>query len=191
MTDWTDPRVTIRHLLQHTSGLKADHPTKYEGFNPEEIYKDLMQSPLQSTPGTKRVYSDLGMMLLYYVCSSVMDISYEDYFLHHVARPLGFKDTTYLPNRLEPIAATEYDFARGVYKHGIVHDEKAERMGGVSAHAGLFSTASDLLTFLSMMKQDGAKLFDAALFEKRKLDLALKWQVRRIVILDLPGFTCG
>nr|WP_239575311.1 serine hydrolase domain-containing protein [Geomicrobium sediminis] len=174
LPDWTEPRVTIRHLLQHTSGLKADHPAKYEGFNPEAIYKDLMQSPLQTTPGTERVYSDLGMILLYYVCSSVMDISYEDYFIHHVARPLGLKATTFLPNRLEPIAATEYDFVRGGYKHGIVHDEKAERMGGVSAHAGLFSTASDLLTFLSMIKNDGAKRFDAALVREAKAGLGFE-----------------
>ncbi|EZH64668.1 hypothetical protein DH09_19260 [Bacillaceae bacterium JMAK1] len=174
LPDWRESRVTIRHLLQHTSGLKADHPTKYEGFEREAIYKDLMQSPLQSTPGAQRVYSDLGMMMLYYACTSVMDIPYEEYFIQHVARPLGLKNTRFLPNQIGPIAATEYDPVRGSYKHGVVHDEKAERMGGVSAHAGLFSTVSDLLTFLSMMKQDGAKLFDAALIREAKAGLGFE-----------------
>jgi CubicO group peptidase (beta-lactamase class C family) len=62
--------------------------------------------------------------------------------------------TRYLPPRSwrDRIAPTEIDT---VFRHrlmrGEVHDENAGRMGGVSGHAGLFSTASDLARFASWM----------------------------------------
>ncbi|MCK9907275.1 hypothetical protein MXD63_45670, partial [Frankia sp. Cpl3] len=60
--------------------------------------------------------------------------------------------------RFEPsrYASTEYCPIRGSYKLGIVHDEKADGMGGVSGHAGLFSTVGDLARYATMWEQNGS-----------------------------------
>jgi CubicO group peptidase (beta-lactamase class C family) len=56
----------------------------------------------------------------------------------------------------ENIAPTEYDsIYRKQLVRGVVHDENAFALGGVSGHAGLFSTASDLAIFMQMLMNGG------------------------------------
>jgi CubicO group peptidase (beta-lactamase class C family) len=66
-----------------------------------------------------------------------------------VFAPLGMASTRFLPppEWLSRIAPTELDPWRGRILRGEVHDENASRLGGVSGHAGLFGSASDLLAF--------------------------------------------
>src|SRR5699024_7300886 len=52
-------------------------------------------------------------------------------------------------------AATEFDPSLKTYKLGIVHDENANTLGGISGHAGLFSTVSDLNHYVSMHENEG------------------------------------
>jgi len=52
-------------------------------------------------------------------------------------------------------AATELCPWRGKVVRGEVHDENAYSLGGISGHAGLFSTATDLAIFSRMMLQEG------------------------------------
>ena len=82
-----------------------------------------------------------------------------DRFLQRLLfRPLGMRSTRYRPPRswLSRIAPTEVDTT---YRHrlvrGDVHDENAHAMGGISGHAGLFSTAEDLVRFAQMMLRGG------------------------------------
>jgi CubicO group peptidase (beta-lactamase class C family) len=68
--------------------------------------------------------------------------------------PLGMRDTRFVPPRSwrPRIAPTEMDTTyRHAMVHGVVHDENAYAMGGVSGHAGLFGTAPDLARFAQMM----------------------------------------
>ena len=72
--------------------------------------------------------------------------------------PLGMKDTIFRPSKnLWPwIAPTEFDRnLRNRLVQGEVHDENAFTMGGVSGHAGLFSTAPDLSAFCQMLLNGG------------------------------------
>jgi CubicO group peptidase (beta-lactamase class C family) len=61
------------------------------------------------------------------------------------------------PSRLASIAPTEVDtlWRGGLHVRGIVHDENADAYGGVSGHAGLFSTARDLAAFAQVMLDGG------------------------------------
>jgi len=81
-----------------------------------------------------------------------------DRFLREqVFTPLGMLETTYLPaEALRPrIAPTEVDPWRQRHLRGEVHDENAFALGGISAHAGLFSTAQDLVRLARMYLGDG------------------------------------
>ena len=82
--------------------------------------------------------------------------------------PLGMADTRYLPAASDSarIAPTEIDPWRQRHLRGEVHDENAFALGGVSAHAGLFSSGHDMARFarayLGGGILDGARVFNEA-----------------------------
>jgi CubicO group peptidase (beta-lactamase class C family) len=78
-----------------------------------------------------------------------------------VFRPLGMLDTQFLPDTANVelrrrIAPTAIDTARGGLLQGIVHDGSAWAIGGVSGHAGLFSSAREIATFAQMLLDGGS-----------------------------------
>ena len=160
LPNWTGrnkDKVTIRHLLTHTSGLSADKPYDRITHDPDSIAKLLFSTPLDTTPGARMVYSDIGAYTLGRVLEKVTGQTLDVYLHSHVFEPAGMHETMYKPpaSLLARIAPTEYDPNRGGLVHGKVHDERAYYLGGVSAHAGLFSTAHDLTRFAQMYLNDG------------------------------------
>ncbi len=150
-------RVRVRHLLCHTSGLPAWAPL-YE--NPRASRTSILRSicngiPLQSAPGTRATYSDLGYIILGEIVQKASNRSLDQFALDEIYIPLGMKHTSFLPKPAENMAATEFSNWRFRMIRGEVHDENAAAMGGVSGHAGLFSTASDLAIFCMMMLNGG------------------------------------
>lgn len=149
--------ITIRHLLTHTSGLRAGLPMKeVMAMSREELLERVRSERPLSTPGKEVVYSDLGFILLQLIAEQAAGEPFTSFLEREIYAPLGMKDTGFLPS-FEPsrYASTEYSEVAGAYKRGVVHDEKAERMGGISGHAGLFSTAEDVLKFASMIHAGG------------------------------------
>ncbi|HET7042554.1 MAG TPA: serine hydrolase, partial [Gemmatimonadales bacterium] len=106
-------------------------------------------TPLDTLPGVRMVYSDLGIIVMTQAIEGVYGHRIDTLFAERVAAPLGLASTRYLPppTWLARIAPTEQDPWRGRMIRGEVHDENASRLDGVSGHAGLFSDAEDLLTF--------------------------------------------
>ena len=150
-------KVTIRHLLTHTSGLDWWAPL-YEELEGRQAYVERIQAmDLVYEPGTEHKYSDLGMILLGEILSRVAGEPFEEYVNERVFEPLGMTDTLYRPGPalLPRIAPTESDDRRGGVIHGVVHDENAFAMGGIAPHAGLFGTAEDLARFAQMILNGG------------------------------------
>jgi beta-N-acetylhexosaminidase len=150
-------RVTVRHLLAHTSGLPDLRPLWREVESAEEARQLVFATPLDTLPGTRYVYSDLGAMLAGWVIERVSGEPLDQYVASRVFGPLGMRDTRYHPSTedAERTAPTEVDPWRGRHLRGEVHDENAYRLGGVSAHAGLFGTAADLARFAQAMLNGG------------------------------------
>ncbi len=151
-------KVTLRHLLTHSSGLPAYKEFFLETKDRAEIVKRTFATPLEYETGTKSVYSDLGVILLGEVLRRVSGHSLGELFQQQVFSPLGMNATMFNPPKslLPRMAPTEFDKKlRKRLVHGQVHDENAYVMGGESAHAGLFSTAGDLAAFCQMMLNGG------------------------------------
>lgn len=143
-------RVTIRHLLTHTSGLPPWIPLWRETPDRHAAFQRIDEEPLENPPGTHYTYSDLGAILMGRVVERVVSQTLDQFLYYRVFRPLGMTDTRFNPpDSLKPrIAPTEFDAVyRGRLIRGEVHDENAYHLGGVSGHAGLFSTAPDLARF--------------------------------------------
>jgi serine-type D-Ala-D-Ala carboxypeptidase len=171
LPEWTGPnkhRVTVRHLITHQAGLPAFKQYFKLNLSPDSTLALFMREPLDTVPGARMVYSDIGAILLGKIVERVSGETLDVYLQRHVFGPLGMHETRYRPpaELLPRIAPTEQDPWRGRHLRGEVHDENAFALGGVSAHAGLFSSAHDLDRFarayLNGGELDGARLASAA-----------------------------
>ena len=139
-------KITIEHLLTHTAGLAAWKPL-YKSVN---SYAALLQAiyatPLESEPGRRFRYSDLGMILAGEIASRIGGKPLAELERELVFNPLGMSDTLRHPstNLLARIPPTEKLPDTGEFVHGVVHDENARAGEGITGHAGLFSTVGDL-----------------------------------------------
>ena len=149
--------VTIRELLTHTSGLPAGRDIYRIAHSPIEARAALLSTPLDYPPGQRYVYSDLGADVLGLIVEVVAGETLDSFLSRRVFQPLGMAQTFYRPadSVKYRTAPTSIDPPRGYPIRGEVHDENAWAMGGVSGHAGLFSTASDLALFAQMMLNGG------------------------------------
>ena len=137
----------------------------------EDTLKAIFRTPLLYEPGSQTKYSDVDYMLLGFIVEKITGERLDAFVKKTFYEPLGLTRTTFLPleNGFAPedCAATElngntrdhYASFPGVREEtlqGEVHDEKAWYcMNGVSGHAGLFSTASDLARLASIMITGG------------------------------------
>jgi len=157
-------RITIRHLLTHTSGLKPgiSGMAGWSGYN-HGIDLACAEVPT-SSPGTTFRYSDVNFILLGEIVRRISGAGLNEFTEKEFYRPLGMKDTGFLPSaeKLGRIAPTE-ELDEGKVLRGVVHDPTARRMGGVAGHAGVFTTAADLARFARMMlnqgELDGVRVF--------------------------------
>ena len=143
-------RVTLRHLLTHTSGLPANEPFHELGASRAGLREAIAATPLLAEPASAVVYSDVGFMTLGFVLEAVTGKSLDSAVHELVFTPLGLASTGYVPVHARGIdfAPTEVRSDTGEPKTGVVHDENAEALGGVAGHAGVFSTAGDLVSYL-------------------------------------------
>jgi CubicO group peptidase (beta-lactamase class C family) len=136
--------VLVRDLLEHTSGLPACRDYFRTLGDQEGFVRAISEEPLEYTPRTRAVYSDLGFILLGVVLERCGGGSLADLFADWradigVTGPLDFRP----PLEWHPrTALTEHYEARGTTLQGVVHDQNTEALGGVAGHAGLFGTAA-------------------------------------------------
>lgn len=164
--------ITIRDLMTHFSGLRPDLDLepRWSGYE-TGIHRALIDKPA-GPPGLHFVYSDINFELLGEIVHRLSG-EMEDVYTHqNIFEPLGMHETMFRPPAsLRPrIAPTEVDPDTGKPFRGIVHDPTARYMGGVAGHAGLFTTASDLAKFASMMvnlgESGGVRMFSPLTVKK-------------------------
>jgi CubicO group peptidase (beta-lactamase class C family) len=97
------------------------------------------------------------MILMQKVLETITQNSLDRLVKEYITDPLGMKQTFYNPDRilLPEIVPTEFSEFHHALVRGFVHDENTYAMGGVSGHAGLFSTAEDLAVFCQMYLNGG------------------------------------
>jgi CubicO group peptidase (beta-lactamase class C family) len=149
--------ITIKLLLEHRSGLPAGRELWRIAMTPDEAKHAIVDTPLECSPGTCLIYSDLGADLLGFVIEEASGQRLDQFLQSRVLTPLGMNETFFRPHWTlrERIAPTEMTPPRGYPLRGEVHDENAFVLGGIAGHAGLFSTASDLGLFAQMMLNGG------------------------------------
>ena len=150
--------VTVRHLLEHRSGL-APGASLWRHGSPEAARQQALQASLREQPGRSVEYSDLGMIVLGSVVEAAAGEPMDVYLQRRVFGPLGMHQTSFRPAeardgeaRVARLAPTGRATAPA---SGRVHDGNAVALGGVAGHAGLFGTASDLAIYAQTLLDGG------------------------------------
>lgn len=149
-------QMTLKQLMTHSSGLIAHRPYFERKLTTAEVLQDIYVEKLSYPSDSDVVYSDLGYILLMAVIEKVTGQPIQDYVQDHIFKPLGMEHTGYLPKyERHEYAPTEFLDHLHDHKYGIVHDDNTEFMGGISGHAGLFSSMEDVSIFTTMLENEG------------------------------------
>jgi len=150
--------ITVRMLLTHASGIRSNHPLWKEAKGREQYFAGMVKFPLARVPGSAVEYTDWNMVLMQFIIERITGQTLDQFVQARVFGPLGMRDTRYNPpETLKPrIAPTETEDFRGGQVWGVVHDETAWVLGGVSGNAGLFASARDLAVFVQMLLNGGS-----------------------------------
>ena len=164
-------KVTLRHLLTHSSGLKPWRPFHELLLEKERktgerwlqtpaarelVIDRVLRSGLVHEPGAAAVYGDLDFIALGALVEAVSQQRLDDFVRARITGPLGLAETFFvplgegggMPDALRRrTAATENCPWRERILWGEVHDPNAFAMGGVAGHAGLFASADDVMRY--------------------------------------------
>lgn len=148
-------KITVRHLLLHTSGLIPDNAISDYALGPDTAWQKILALKPVAGLEEKFMYSDVNFLVLGRIVEEVSGRKLNEYVRAELYEPLGMSDTGYLPDQslLPRICPTE---KKGeTWLTGLVHDPRAQALGGVAGHAGLFSTGDDLAVFAQMLLNGG------------------------------------
>ncbi len=148
--------ITVRHLLTHTSGLRATLPLREAADSAAALRMVLTTVPI-APPGKQMVYSDLNAILLGEIVRRVSGAPLDAFGTRAVYTPLGLERELLFrpPKRLEKrIAPTNLWHGHPIA--GVVNDPSAWKLGGVSGNAGVFGTARGVARFAQFMLNEGA-----------------------------------
>jgi CubicO group peptidase (beta-lactamase class C family) len=175
LAEGSEPTITIRHLLTHTSGLIYGYDRAagisegmdMPGRGMAENLERIAAQPLAFAPGTAWRYS-VGIDVLGGAMEQAAGKSLPAIVAERITGPLGLADTEFVASRPErlatayadgaprPIRMAEHQPVQG--KDGMLHfapgrafDPTAFPSGG----GGMVGTAGDFLTFLEAMRQGG------------------------------------
>jgi uncharacterized protein YbbC (DUF1343 family)/CubicO group peptidase (beta-lactamase class C family) len=150
-------RITVRHLLTHYSGLRdVNNSQKRPSY--DTTLKMIAAGKPISAPGTRFQYGDVNFIILGEIIQRISGRPLDVYCDEFIFKPLEMKDTGFKPSPsvLDRVAPTQYQQGNsGKILWGEVHDSVSHTMGGVTGHAGLFSTADDLSIFCQMILDGG------------------------------------
>lgn len=174
LSDARRSRVTLRMLLDHSSGLPG-YARLFESANDRlQMIEACLREPLTADPGSRAEYSDIGFIILGYLIETITGERLDVYCQREIFAPLGMITTRFRPEKAlrTSIPPTEDD---RVFRHriiqGEVHDENASAMGGVAGHAGLFSDALDTLRFAQCILANGVSPHGSRLFSAQTVAL--------------------
>jgi serine-type D-Ala-D-Ala carboxypeptidase len=150
--------VTLRMLLAHSSGLPAYEKLFLKARSRDQLLQATFTTPLAANPATRADYSDIGFILLGAALERLADESLDRFCQREIFAPLAMTRTTFNPPaeiRAEITPTANDQTLRHRIIQGEVQDENASVLGGVAAHAGLFSNAEDLAKFAHAMLTRG------------------------------------
>jgi CubicO group peptidase (beta-lactamase class C family) len=148
-------RVTVRMLLDHTSGLRSYVPFFKQARTRDAAKALLYADPLIRQPGHSAVYSDLNAILMGLVLESASGLPFDSLVAREVFRPLELRGTTFRPPASVRRRTVPTALWRGHPVQGQVNDPNAVVFGGAAGHAGIFASGMDLARYAQVWLRNG------------------------------------
>ncbi|TYC66625.1 class A beta-lactamase-related serine hydrolase [Streptomyces sp. CB01881] len=183
-----DQRITVRMLLQHTSGLysytgeldpdgtfvpgiaatgKPWVDNRFHGYRPQELVQFALSKPARFEPGTGQSYSNTNYTLAVLLIEQVTGRSYADQMQRRILEPLGLRDTVVPGDSPELPAPHAHGYCRyqeaGQWK---VADVTRQNLSLLVGAGDMISTTRDLHTFFSALL--GGRLLPAPLLAEMR-----------------------
>ncbi|WP_137597465.1 serine hydrolase domain-containing protein [Paucilactobacillus kaifaensis] len=161
---FTDQRVTIRHLLTHTSGIEGYIKNRNQ-LPAEELTNQLLKLHVGKDFNQRVKYADIGFIYLGWIIEYFYHQPVQQVIEQQVLQPLKMTGATFSPHKRDCVP-TEVQLKRGLIR-GQVHDPKAYILQEHCGCAGLFATLSDLEIFShAMVTTNLAGLLTAATIDQ-------------------------
>lgn len=138
--------ITVHQLLTHSAGLPANLAGDYEPVDRDEFLRRTFAAALESPPGTRYHYSNVGYSVLTAIIEQLTGGTYEAFLQAQFFRPLGMTRTGYQLRGI-PEAAVAVGF-RGDRRFGRPTEQRWTGDGpywGLRGNGGVLSTAGDML----------------------------------------------
>jgi len=165
--------ITIHQLMTHISGLPAHVRLDYLVKNPNDVCSCILDLDLIAPPGKNVVYSCLGFILLGKICEMLGGKTIDKLANDWVFAPMGLKSAAYNPDKNNTFAVTEIDEYTGAWLDGVVHDENARFLSGISGNAGVFANIADVAK-LSIMLANKGKIGNGTIISTELFEEAIK-----------------
>ena len=149
-------QVTVRMLLDHTSGLRSYAPLFKQARSRAQAIDLLYGERPVRRPGDLPVYSDLNAIFLGLLVEAVSGMSLDRFVAREVFEPLDLQQTTYHPSAVLRRRTVPSAVWRGQPVQGQVNDPNAAILGGAAGHAGIFSTGLDLARYAQVWLSSGS-----------------------------------
>jgi CubicO group peptidase (beta-lactamase class C family) len=140
-----DPPISIRHLLTHTSGLPNTGRFAYDADSAPtagEVLRSFEGLGLESSPGERFSYSNVGFTVLALLVERIAKAPYERYVGERVLSPLGMASSGFAPAAATKATGYERD-------KGEVRAARSKKRGGAGGSGGLWSSVDDLSRFVA------------------------------------------
>ncbi|WP_020402334.1 serine hydrolase domain-containing protein [Gracilimonas tropica] len=147
--------LTLRHLLNHTSGIKDFTKMKTimqiarKDLSPKELIDFFKDEPVEFSPGEKFEYNNSGYVVLGYVIEQVSGMSYENFIEEKIFDKLGMADSRYASDR-ELIKNRAY----GYHDRGGYTNKMWVSLNIPYASGSLMSTVDDMLIWQNALNSE-------------------------------------
>ncbi|WP_328341427.1 serine hydrolase domain-containing protein [Micromonospora sp. NBC_00421] len=155
------PTVTVRQLLDHTSGLPSPEVPdgiewqlahRYHSWTPEQLVRLGLRNPREFDPGEKQHYTNMGYIVAGMIIEKITGHSYAAELDRRIARPLGLRDT-YAPGDDPRIRGPHAHGYEAVVRHGRTElvDVTTWSQTFTPASGDVISSLTDLDTFYTAL----------------------------------------
>ena len=183
LTDFPHENITIKHLLNHTSGIGDYIEIIKENFIPQDSTKrhiignnevlDIFYNTnpkLNFQPGEEYEYSNTGYLVLASIVEKISMQHFRDFLKENIFKPLGMSRTTLynyqedidpnMPNRVFGYRKTESEKGYELNDYNVVNHVRGD--------GGIYSTLNDLFKW-------NMALVNYKVLPKEYLDEAWSW----------------
>jgi CubicO group peptidase (beta-lactamase class C family) len=174
------PKITIRHLLSHSTGFPEDNPWGDRQLaDTDEQMAEMIRSgiPFSTAPGTNYEYSNYAFAILGRIVTKVSGMPYPKYISEHVLQPLGMSSTTLQSAEVDPAR-----LAHGYrWQDGQWLEEEQLPDGSFGPMGGMLTSIADLSRWVGFMldawpPRDGGAGDPLSRASRREMQQVIRYQ---------------